>query len=491
MNLCPTAVSTADGHVLRVGTAHADPSALPGQHAAAASSVDSPAWLDGAGQVLTPVEAAQRLGVARSRIYALVRQGQLDDVGGETLRVTAASVERRLAARPPTGEPIGALGAWAILALASHDAAFRTHVAGRLSDSDRSRAKIRLEERSLIHLAPRLRARAVVRHFDASGEALVALMEDPRGVLAGASAARRLDWPVPDGDWPVELYIAETDLVELMETQALELADDGQGDLVLRAVPEPWPFPPHMRVVPDVVAALDLVEVVPADLAALGRAQLEELAPGVEPSWQRRPQRRRPLRPVVPSGRHASRSRQLLQGGVNDQVWDDQAERDACGLVALLFVAGTAQRRTAVSEALRVSPGRLERACAFLRASPPHGLLLVEDADHLELASAPDCTAVVERFLDIPSPEPLSQAALDVLSIVAYEQPVTRADISHIRGTDSSGVIDTLLARGLIADDPRFGGRGRPSFLVTTAAFLQLLGLGSLAELPPRPTVSV
>jgi len=465
---------------LNVGFAMAGPVLTPGANEAGGSPA-----------TLTPVEAARRLGVARSRIYALVRQGELDDVGGDTLCVTTASVERRLAANPPVGEPIGSLGAWAILALASHDAAFRAHVAGRLSDSDRSRAKIRLEQRGLLNVAPRLRARAVVRHFDAGAEALLALIEDPRGVLAGASAARRLGWLVPDGDWPVDLYIAEADLVELVGTHDLELTNEGPGDLLLRAVPEPWPFPPHMRVVPDVVAAVDLAEAVPTALAARGRAQLEELAPAVEPSWQRRPQRRRLLRPSIPSGRHASRPRQRLQVGASDQPWDDQAERDARGLVALLFVAGAAQRRTEAAAALRVSAGRLERACAFLRASPPHGLLLVEDADRLELASAPDCTTVVERFLDTPPPEPLSQAALEVLSIVAYEQPVTRADISEIRGTDSSGVVDTLLARGLVADDPRFGGCGRPSFLVTTAAFLQLLGLGSLAELPPRPTVSV
>src|SRR5438552_16599257 len=74
---------------------------------------------------LTPAEAARRLGVARPRIYALVRQGELDDVGGDTLRVTLGSVERRLAASPPVGEPIKPLGAWAVLALASSDAAFR------------------------------------------------------------------------------------------------------------------------------------------------------------------------------------------------------------------------------------------------------------------------------------------------------------------------------------------------------------------------------
>jgi hypothetical protein len=64
----------------------------------------------------------------------------------------------------------------------------------------------------------------------------------------------------------------------LVETHALEFAGDEQGDLVLRAVPEPWPFPPHQRVVPEVVAALDLAEAVPAELAALGRVRLEDLA---------------------------------------------------------------------------------------------------------------------------------------------------------------------------------------------------------------------
>ena len=82
----------------------------------------------------------------------------------------------------------------------------------------------------------------------------------------------------------------------------------------------------------------------------------------------------------------------------------------------------------------------------------------------------------------------LSQAAREVLTIVAYEQPITRSDVSDIRGTDSSAVVETLMARKLIAEDPRFGARGRPAFLVTKPAFLQLFGLSSLSELPPRPT---
>src|SRR5205085_3838243 len=122
---------------------------------------------------LAPVEAARRLGVTRTRIYALVQQGELDDVGGQTLRVTLESVERRLAANAPVGEPIKPLGAWAILALASSDAAFRAHVAARLSPWEQSRARRRLQDRGLLALAPRLRPRGVARRYTASAESLL------------------------------------------------------------------------------------------------------------------------------------------------------------------------------------------------------------------------------------------------------------------------------------------------------------------------------
>jgi segregation and condensation protein B len=131
-------------------------------------------------------------------------------------------------------------------------------------------------------------------------------------------------------------------------------------------------------------------------------------------------------------------------------------------------------RRAELSETLRISSGGLDRACAFLLVSPPHGLALLESGDRIELVSAPDCGPMIE-----------------VLSIVAYEQPITHAEISNFRATDSTGVIETLLARRLIEDDPRFSSRGRPSFLATTADFQRLLGLGSLAELPPRPVLPV
>ena len=419
-----------------------------------------------------------------------MRQGELDDIGAETLRVTLDSVQRRLAANAPVGEPIKPLGAWAILALASSDAAFRAHVAARLSQQEQSRARLRLKDRGLLDVAPRLRQRGVARRYTAGAESLLGVLEDARGALAGTSAARQLGWQLPDGDWPVELYVPETTLVDFIDRYALEMASEQTVDVVLRAVPDPWPFPPHLRVVPEIVAALDLAESLTPALAELGRARLKELGDGLEPSWERRPQRRRPLRSLVPSSPRLARPHPRLQhSAAADAVWDDRAEQDARGLVALLFVAG-GMRRAELAEALRISAGRLDRACAFLNVSPPHGLALLESGDRLELVSAPDCGPLIERFMDKPAPEPLSQAAMEVLSIVAYEQPITRAEISNIRATDSSGVIETLLARKLIEDDPRFGSRGRPSFLATTADFLRSLGLGSLAELPPRPVPS-
>jgi len=152
--------------------------------------------------------------------------------------------------------------------------------------------------------------------------------------------------------------VPEAALVDFIEGYALELAGEQTVDVVLRAVPDAWPFSPHLRVVPETVAALDLTESVTPSLAELGRARLKQLGEGLEPSWERRPQRRRPLRSILPSSGRMPRPHPRLQhSAVADALWDDRAEQDARGLVALLFVAG-GMRRAEFSEALRVSSGR-------------------------------------------------------------------------------------------------------------------------------------
>jgi len=438
----------------------------------------------GGGDSCSAAEAARRLQISRARVYQLVAAGVLEDAGAAGLRITADSLARRLAAEPLVGARLAPLSAWALLALASGDAAFRGHVAGLLSDPDRSRARTRLRQPGLLTLAPRLRDRAVVRSFALAPEALVDVAADGRLVLSGVSAARALGWPLPDGSWPLEAYVAEADLVDLV--QQYDLDRDPAGDLVLRAVPDAWPFPPHLRVVPAVVAAVDLLEAEAPALAERGRTGLEELTRDLDPSWTQRPPRRRAVRPLFPTGRVGEPPGRGARRGREDAEWDDRTDQDARHLVALLFVAATPLRQGEVREQLRISAARLARACAALQTDPPRGLQLEQDGERLALVTAPDCAAVVERHLGRPVAGPLSTAAMEALAIVAYEQPITRADIRQIRGVDSDAVVDTLLAHGLVAEDPRFGGRGRPGFLVTTAAFLRHLGLGSLTDLPPR-----
>jgi hypothetical protein len=314
-----------------------------------------------------------------SRIYALVQQGLLDPLAGSSasgrgLRISASSVERRLHVAAPVGQPLSPSSAWAVLALASCDAAFRDHVAARLSDPDRSRARARLTEHTLLDLLPRLRGRGTLRRYAVAADVLVDLLGDARLVLAGPSAARALYWDLPDGSWPIDGYLPELVLVDVVERYELE--PDPSGDLVLRSVPDPWPFPPQLRVVPELVAAVDLADGPALELVELGRARLSELAADLDPSWQRRSRRRPAVRPLIPTAPVARPGPRLQLVAAGDDVWDDRAERDARGLVALLFVAGGTLRRAELAEVLHCSQagdrarhGKTRRGVSACRAA--------------------------------------------------------------------------------------------------------------------------
>src|SRR5438105_3852811 len=92
---------------------------------------------------LSVAEATRRLGVGRARVYQLIAGGALDTLGTQPVRITLDSLERRRNMAPTVGAPLASLSAWAVLALASGDAPFLRHVAGLLSDPDRSRARSR------------------------------------------------------------------------------------------------------------------------------------------------------------------------------------------------------------------------------------------------------------------------------------------------------------------------------------------------------------
>src|SRR5437762_9377244 len=114
----------------------------------------------------------------------------------------------------------------------------------------------------------------------------------------------------------------------------------------------------------------------------------------------------------------------------------------------------------------------------------PRGFQLVEKADGWQMVSHPDCARWVRQLFPGPKPARLSPPALETLAIIAYRQPITRADIEAVRGVAVDGVLQNLMERGLV----KIGGRaevpGRPLIYETTEFFLEHFGLRDLDELP-------
>jgi segregation and condensation protein B len=118
-------------------------------------------------------------------------------------------------------------------------------------------------------------------------------------------------------------------------------------------------------------------------------------------------------------------------------------------------------------------------------AEAGHGFQLVKVAGGYRYQSHPDLAPYVERFLLDGQRARMSAAALETLAIVAYKQPISRAQVAAIRGVDPDGVLRTLQARGYVAEVGRDPGPGQAILFGTTAAFLEKLGLHSLVDLPP------
>jgi segregation and condensation protein B len=161
----------------------------------------------------------------------------------------------------------------------------------------------------------------------------------------------------------------------------------------------------------------------------------------------------------------------------------------AAHLVALLFAAAGPLSPPDAARLLEIDAERLDKVCDHLVREPPAGLALQRFADRLQLTTAPCSTPVVERYLGSPPPVRLSRAALEALAVIAYRGPATRGEIDAIRGVNSDSAVATLLGRNLVAEVGRKETAGRPALLAVTADCLQYLGLRSLEELPPLPTV--
>ncbi|HNP70015.1 MAG TPA: SMC-Scp complex subunit ScpB [Kouleothrix sp.] len=153
---------------------------------------------------------------------------------------------------------------------------------------------------------------------------------------------------------------------------------------------------------------------------------------------------------------------------------------------ALLFIAGEPLTVAQLAQALELPADAVEAALEHLAAAcAGRGVRVQRHGDQVQLVSAPEASAAIERFLGVQPQARLSPAALEALAIVAYRQPITRAQVDALRGVDSSGVIRALLSRDLIAETGRLETVGRPILYATTDEFLRQFGLSRLADLPP------
>ena len=162
------------------------------------------------------------------------------------------------------------------------------------------------------------------------------------------------------------------------------------------------------------------------------------------------------------------------------------------GLEAVLFAAGDAVPVDRLVAALETSREALLDAAAALENLydfENRGIMLLRLEDKLQLCSRPLYAEAARRVTESRKPPSLSAAALEVLTVVAYRQPVTRAFIDQLRGVDSGGTVAGLLEKGLIEEAGRLDVPGRPMLFRTTEAFLRTFGLSGREELPELPAL--
>ncbi|MBW7958887.1 MAG: SMC-Scp complex subunit ScpB [Candidatus Promineofilum sp.] len=156
-------------------------------------------------------------------------------------------------------------------------------------------------------------------------------------------------------------------------------------------------------------------------------------------------------------------------------------------LESLLFVASSPVSVTRLAAALELTPAAVQSLLREMDADyGARGLRLQwSDDNKVQLTTAPEAAAAIERFLGLELTTRLSAAALEVLAIIAYIQPATRPQIDQLRGVNSDGALRSLLSKGLIEEVGRLEKPGRPILYGTTPDFLQSFGLSALTEMPP------
>lgn len=165
-----------------------------------------------------------------------------------------------------------------------------------------------------------------------------------------------------------------------------------------------------------------------------------------------------------------------------------ELRHEAAAIEAVLLVATEPVPAGLLAELLEVPAERVDQLVSALGSSyveDGRGIAIAAVAGGYRMQSAAAYSAYVERFVLDDAPHKLSAAALETLAIVAYKQPISRAQVAAIRGVNADGVIRVLTQRGYIAEIGRDDGPGQAVLFGTTPLFLEKLGLESLEQLPP------
>lgn len=156
-------------------------------------------------------------------------------------------------------------------------------------------------------------------------------------------------------------------------------------------------------------------------------------------------------------------------------------------LEAVIFASSEPVTVKEMSTILELNYETVEQLLAELMAEyddQQRGIQIKEVAEGFQFVTKPEYADYLEKLKKVPRNAPLSQAALETLAIIAYKQPITRAEIETIRGVRVDSSLATLLERGLIEETGRKDGPGRPILYGTTKVFLKYFGLKNLDELP-------
>ena len=167
-----------------------------------------------------------------------------------------------------------------------------------------------------------------------------------------------------------------------------------------------------------------------------------------------------------------------------------EAEKLKPAIEAILFACGTPAELTKIAQALEIKEEKAEELLKSLMddySSRKSGIKIVRLGKSYQLCKEKEYAEIIRTVLDLRRNSPLSQAALEVLAIIAYNQPVTKAFVEQIRGVDCSGVVSSLVARELIEEKGRLELPGRPLIYGTTENFLRCFNVSDVSELPPLP----